>query len=345
MIKEKRRKKRRIKQFLKGLLFVSLFSLIVGFLVVKVFVVKNVKVEGNKLYDQHLITETVLNDEYSWNSLYVWLKYTFIDTEELPFIDTMEIKLNSPSSLTIKVYEKGMLGYLHIPSIDQMAYFDKDGFVVETSNRIIEDVPMIAGISCEEVVPFEKLPIGDQELRDMLTLTQTLKREGLEPDGIHFGAANAPVLYYGNTEVWLGSIELLTQKVDRLNEILPSILGIEGVLHMESWTEETSNIVFQKAEVEEDIEDTEGTENTEEDADTSESEEDSPEDEETGNDEEDAQDADVSEPEDGSPENEDSGSDGDDIQGADDASDPEEDSPGDSDDEDMPQNTDEDVPN
>lgn len=260
MIKEKRRKKRRLKQFLQGLLFVLIFSAIVAFLVLKVFVVKEVKVEGNKLYNEDLITEAVLNDEYSWNSLYVWLKYTFIDTQELPFIDTMEIKLHSPSGLTIKVYEKGMLGYLHIPSIDQMAYFDKEGFVVETSNRIIEGVPMIAGVSCDEVVLFEKLPIGDQELRDMLTLTQTLKREGLEPDGIHFGAAYAPVLYYGNIEVWLGSVELLTQKVDRLNEILPMISGVEGVLHMENWTEETTNTIFEKIEVEED---TEGTENTE----------------------------------------------------------------------------------
>ncbi len=321
MIKEKRRKKRRIKQFLKGLFFFSLISVILGFLVVKVFVVKNVTVEGNELYDENLITETVLNDEYSWNSLYVWLKYTFVDTEEVPFIDTMEIKLNSPSSLTIKVYEKGMLGYLHIPSINQMAYFDKDGFVVETSNRIIEGVPSIAGISCEEVVLFEKLPIGDQELRDMLTLTQTLKREGLEPDGIHFGAAHAPVLYYGNTEVWLGSVELLTQKVERLNEILPSVLGVEGVLHMESWTEETSNIIFQKTEVEEDIEDTEDTENPENPED-SEDKEDEAQGADSESDEAGAQGADEPEAEEDLPEDADGGND-----------------------EDIPQNEDDDVSN
>lgn len=255
MIKEKRRRQRRMKSLLIALLIFVLVLLLSALIVVKVFVVKTVKVEGNKLYNEQLIRETVLNDEYSWNSLYVLLKYTFIDTQEVPFIDTMEIKLNSPSSLTIKVYEKGMLGYLHIPSINQMAYFDKDGFVVETSTRVIENVPKIEGITCDEVVLFEKLPIGDQQLRDILTLTQALKRDGLEPDAIRFGTVNSPVLFYGNTEVWLGSIELLTQKVERLNEILPSIVGMEGVLHMENWTEETANIIFQK--VEEPVEDTE----------------------------------------------------------------------------------------
>lgn len=261
MIKEKRRRQRMLKRLLIALAIFCVVAVIAAFIVVKVFVVKTVKVEGNKLYNEQLIRETVLNDEYSWNSLYVLLKYKFVDTQEVPFIDTMEIKLNSPSSLTIKVYEKGLIGYLHIPTMNQMAYFDKDGFVVETSTRVIENVPRIDGVPCEEVVLFEKLPIDDHKLRDMLTLTQTLKREGLEPDAIHFGAVNSPVVYYGNTEVWLGSMELLTQKVERLNEILPNVLGIDGILHMENWTEETANIIFEKIVLDTETEDGEDAEN------------------------------------------------------------------------------------
>lgn len=260
MIKEKRRKQRLLKKVLIGILVFMILTVIAVFVVINVFVVKNVKVEGNELYDEQLIADTVLNDEYSWNSLYVLLKYTFVDTEEVPFIDAMEVKLLDPQTLKIKVYEKGMMGYLYISAIGENAYFDKDGFVVETSTRIIENVPKIEGITCDEVVLYEKLPIENQQLREMLTLTQALKREGLEPDTIHFGLEQAPVLYYENTQVWLGSIELLTQKVARLKEILPSIDGIAGVLHMENWSEESANIIFEKApEVpEEDILDDEG---------------------------------------------------------------------------------------
>ena len=99
----------------------------------------------------------VLNDEYSWNSLYVDLKYRFVDIGEVPFVDTMEVSLDNPHTVHIKVYEKGMLGYLYINSIGQNAYFDKDGFVVETSTEVIDGVPKITGISCEEVVLYEKL--------------------------------------------------------------------------------------------------------------------------------------------------------------------------------------------
>lgn len=259
MIREKRRRQKLWKRVLIGILVLMVLIVTTIFVVVKVFVVNEVKVEGNKLYDKQLIADTVLNDKYSWNSLYVLLKYTFVKMEDVPFIDTMEISLEDPQTLKIKVYEKGMLGYLYIPAIGENAYFDKDGFVVETSTRIIENVPRIQGLSCNEVVLYEKLPVDNQKLRELLTLTQALKREKLEPDTIDFGLAQSPVLSYGNTEVWLGSIELLTQKVIRLNEILPSLQGISGILHMESWTEETANIIFEK-EVEVTEEDTQDSE-------------------------------------------------------------------------------------
>ena len=250
MIREKRRRKAFIKRLLIGILCFLAVAAIAAFIIVKVFVVKNVKIEGNVLYDEQIIKDTVLNDEYSWNSLYVLLKYTFLDTDAVPFIDTMEIKLENPQTLRIKVYEKGMMGYLHIETIGELAYFDKDGFVVETSTRVIEKVPKIEGIECDEVVLYEKLPIEQAKLRSILTLTQALKRDEIEPDAIQFGLEHSPILYYDNLTVSLGSMELLTQKVDRLYEILPNIRGMKGTLHLESWSEESTNIVFEKVEEE-----------------------------------------------------------------------------------------------
>lgn len=247
MIKEQRRKQRRTKKLMIGLL-VTLFVIFIIVLVVwKGFVVKHVKVEGNVLYDEQLIKKTVLNDEYSWNSLYVLMKYTFVDAEGLPFIDAMEVKMTNPQSLTITVYEKGMMGYLYVPALMENVYFDKDGFVVETSKRVIQDIPRIEGISCEEIVLYEQLPIEEQLLRQLLTLTQSLKREDLEPDSINYSVENEPILYYGKVAVRLGTMENLTLKVEHLSKILPSIKDMAGVLHMENWTEESKNIIFEQA--------------------------------------------------------------------------------------------------
>lgn len=278
MIKEQRKKKRRAKKILILLAAFLLVVLIAIVIIWKVFVVKNVKVEGNVLYDEQLITDTILNDEYSWNSLYVLMKYTFVDAEEIPFIDTLEVKMNNPQTLTIKVYEKGMMGYLYVSAIGENAYFDKDGFVVETSTRVIENVPRIDGITCEEVTAYEQLPIDEQLLRQILTLTQSLKREELEPDSINYSVENEPVLYYGNVAVRLGSMENLTLKVEHLSKILPSIRDKAGVLHMESWTEESANIIFEQTKIETPEEDVESSDAAQTD-DTSSEPEDVPENE------------------------------------------------------------------
>lgn len=260
MIRKKRKKEKFLKQLLTTIFGTALLAAVAALIVLKVFVVKTVKVEGNKLYEESRIIEAVLNDEYTWNSLYVLLKYTFQDTESIPFIDEMEISLNDPQTLTIKVYEKGLLGYLYISAIGENAYFDKDGLVVETSSRIIENVPLIEGVVCDTVVLYEKLPIDKQDLKQMLFLTQSLKREELEPDSIQYGVKDAPILRYGEVYVTLGSNELLTQKVARLGVILPKLEGMAGTLHLSNWSEETTDIMFEKAPEEEETSTEEGAE-------------------------------------------------------------------------------------
>lgn len=249
MIKEERRRKKRRKIGLYILLILILLIAAGVFIVMNVFTVENVVVEGNELYSSTQIETMVLNDEYSWNSLYVDLKYRFVDIGEVPFVDTMEFSLDNPHTIHIKVYEKGMLGYLYINSIGQNAYFDKDGFVVETSTEVIDGVPKITGISCEEVVLYEKLQLENSDiLRDLLNLTQTLKKYNLLPDEIQYDSNMEPVLYYGTIQVKIGSEDNLSQKVVRLSIILPQIDGLSGTLHLETWTPETTDIIWDRAE-------------------------------------------------------------------------------------------------
>ena len=265
MIKEERRRKKRRKIGLYILLILILLIAAGVFIVMNVFTVENVVVEGNELYSSTQIETMVLNDEYSWNSLYVDLKYRFVDIGEVPFVDTMEVSLDNPHTVHIKVYEKGMLGYLYINSIGQNAYFDKDGFVVETSTEVIDGVPKITGISCEEVVLYEKLQLENSDiLRDLLNLTQTLKKYNLLPDEIQYDSNMEPVLYYGTIQVKIGSEDNLSQKVVRLSIILPQLDGLSGTLHLETWTPETTDIIWDRAEEQPDAEEKTTEETTEE---------------------------------------------------------------------------------
>lgn len=249
MIKEDRRKKRKTKIKLYIFLAVFMMLALTAFIVVNVFTVEKVVVEGNALYSDHQIEEMILNDEYSWNSLYVNLKYQFMEVGEVPFVDEMEISLDDPHTIHVNVYEKGILGYLYIPILGQNAYFDKDGFVVETSKERIPDVPKVTGVKCNEVILYEQLTLEDPlVLRELLNLTQTLKKYNLLPAEIHFDDSIGATLTYENIRVVVGNDDNLSQKIIRLSYILPQLNGMSGTLHLENWTEENTDIIFDKDE-------------------------------------------------------------------------------------------------
>ena len=249
MIKEDRRKKKKVKVKLYIVLSFLFFLALTAFIVLNVFTVEKVVVEGNALYSDAQIEEMILNDEYSWNSLYVNLKYRFTEVGEFPFVDEMEISLDGPHTIHINVYEKGILGYLYIPILGQNAYFDKDGFVVETSKERIPDVPKVTGVKCNEVILYEQLTLEDPlVLRQLLNLTQTLKKYNLLPGEIRFDDSMGAVLTYEDIRVVVGSDDNLSQKIIRLSYILPQLNGLSGTLHLENWTEENTDIIFDKDE-------------------------------------------------------------------------------------------------
>ena len=252
MIKEQRReilrKKKRKRNILIMLALLALLIAAGVLLVTQVFTVKKVHVVGNELYTDEQIEEIVLSDEYSWSSLYVYLKYRFLRTQKLPFVDTLEVSLQParPHELTVEVYEKGILGYLYISSIDQNAYFDKDGFVVETSQEVMGDVPRIEGLTCDSVVLYEKLPLAnDMALKNLLSLTQLLQKYEIIAERIKYEEASGSMtVYSGKIEILVGNADNLAQKIMRLQYILPQLAGKRGTLHLENWTSETTDIIF-----------------------------------------------------------------------------------------------------
>lgn len=246
--REKRKRKKRWKAIGLTFLMAALFLAVAALVVVKVFVVQKVKVTGNEHYPDETMEDWLLDDEYCWNSLYVYFKYKFVEPQEMPFVDSMEVFLESPQTLRIEVYEKALLGRVYIDALGQNAYFDKDGFVVELSSEVIEGVPVVSGLDVEQIVLYEKLPIkGKNILKNLLSLTQMLKKYKQVPDNIRYGEEGSYTLQYGEIKVLIGSAQNLNEKVVRLSHVLPELEGEKGTLHLESWTENTTDITFEKA--------------------------------------------------------------------------------------------------
>lgn len=250
MVKKKRKKHRRRKRI--GLVLLILLAIIAvgGLLVWKVFTVQDVEVEGNAIYSDEKIERWVLNDEYSWNSLYVYFKYKLKDMEEIPFVDSLEVSLKSPHILSVQVYEKGILGYVYIPSLGQNAYIDKDGFVVELSTDVIEGSTKISGLPVQTAKLYEKLPFEKSGvLKTLLSVTQLLTKYELPPDLIYVTDADEVLLSYGDVQVNIGGNVYLNEKIVRLQQIMPNLEGMTGTLHMENWSETNTDIIFAKGEL------------------------------------------------------------------------------------------------
>ncbi|SFP97344.1 cell division protein FtsQ [Lachnospiraceae bacterium XBB1006] len=208
---------------------------------------KTVEVTGNEIHTNEEIKEIILNDDYSWNSVYVFFKYKFKKPKTLPFVDTMDIQLKSPTKIQIHVYEKNMIGYLYVQSTGQYAYIDKDGIVEELSTRIVDHVVEIDGLQVKDVKLYETLRVENPAtFKHLLSLTNTLEKYHRLPAKLGVQTGNAFTLYYGDITVNFGDASNLNEKMVRMDQILPQLEGMKGTLHMEEWRNEDSDITFQK---------------------------------------------------------------------------------------------------
>ena len=212
--------------------------------VVSVFRVQNVSVEGNVHYTSEEIEAMVLTDRLSYNSLYLSLKYRTKEIRDIPFIETMSVRVDSPDSITIRVYEKSVAGYVEY--MGRYMYFDRDGIVVESSETRTEGIPQVTGIRFDHVVLYEALPVKNTDIfQEILSITQMLSKHQITTDKIYFNESNEITLYFDNIRAKLGK-DNLEEKVMRLEQILPNLSGESGVLDLQNYSEDRKNVTFQK---------------------------------------------------------------------------------------------------
>lgn len=245
--REKREEReRRGRGFLAAAVLV-LVLLLAGVLVVSLFQIREAEVTGNSFYTEEEIRDRVMSDRYSSNSLYLYLKYKYLKTEEIPFVDKIEVSLQGPGKVKIRVYEKSIVGY--VAYMGSNFYFDQDGVVVECSSEVKNGVPCISGLKFNSLTMYQKLAVEDDSVFDrILTITQLVKKYELDPDRIEFSADMSLTLYFDQVRVALGNSGSLEEKVGRLHELYADLEGRSGVFHMENYTEDSKFISFEQDE-------------------------------------------------------------------------------------------------
>ena len=219
---------------------------ILGLSFAGVFRVRQVTVTGNAYYTKEEVVNLLLDEGSLQNTLLVYLRYKYQEHPEIPFIDDFEVTMDSWQSLKIRVYEKNMVGYVRY--LGQDVYFDKDGIVVESSTQELEGIPQISGVTFDSLAIHQPLSVEDPTIFDtILSITKLLTKYDLDPDEIRFGAGGELFLQLGDVKVALGTGENLDEKISRLKQLEGNLKDKSGTLHMENWSEENTDVPFEKS--------------------------------------------------------------------------------------------------
>lgn len=206
--------------------------------------VKEVYVEGNVHYTTDEIKDIVMSDRFGDNSLYLSMKYKNKDITDIPFVDVLNVNILSPDTIKITVYEKALAGYIRF--MDTYMYFDKDGYVVESSQIKTNGIPQITGLSFDHVVRGEQIPVEDPAIfESILGTTKLLNKYSLTADKINFRKDGTMVLYFETVKVDLGIFDnTLEDKIMLLPAFLPELYGKKGTLQMQNIDENAGKYTF-----------------------------------------------------------------------------------------------------
>lgn len=215
-----------------------------GYYVMTTYTVKQVYVEGNVHYTEEEIREIVMDGPFGNNSLYLSLKYRNKGVENVPFVDVMDVKVLAPDTIKIIVYEKALTGYVKF--MDTYMYFDKDGYVVESSGMRTAGVPEIVGLDFEYMVVGQELPVEDRSVfNSILSITRLLNKYELKADRLYFKESGEITVSFGNVKVALGNdANTLDDKLMLLPELLPKLADQSGTLQMQAYAESGGRYVF-----------------------------------------------------------------------------------------------------
>lgn len=235
----------------KGHKIYALVVIILGLIIIAVsilllFYVQKIEVAGNEYTKNQDIIDTVEEDKYAVNSLYVMWKYHFSNYKKPGSIESMKAGLKNPWTVKFTVEEKKIVGYVY--DDEGYVYFDKEGTVVLKGSEFIEGTPCIEGIDVSNSELYKPLKSGDKKLfESILEVTSLVKKFELTPDRI-VCADDGIHLYFGQVCVSLGT-KITTEKIAQIPPILEKIAGRSGTLHLERYEKEGDTITFRLGEL------------------------------------------------------------------------------------------------
>ena len=225
---------------------ILIVALLIGILVVG-FHIRKFEVVGNTRHSAEEIRNDLVRDFATGNSLYFSWKYRTPGEEPaVPYLNSVQAKMTAPGAVQVIVDEKKIVGGTTYGGTN--IYFDETGLVLEMTDTHYDEVPLVKGITMDEPVLYQKLPVANAALLStMLKVASLMGQSGLIADEINFDENLNITVKVGDILIELGQDEYLAEKISNLVTIYPKIAGQKGTLKLSSYTGKSDDIQFEEA--------------------------------------------------------------------------------------------------
>lgn len=220
--------------------------LILAFMFVVTFCkLHSLEFEGVVNSDKNEIEAVLCSDEYSKNMVYTWVKNSFVKDYEIPFVSSIKLMPKDRNTIVVTVNEKELSGVFDVEG--EYIYFDSEGKVVEVINRPVLNIPVITGILPENSEAGKSLNIPDTTKSALIGTLKYLKAYDIVPELVTFEDDGTFGVMIQGVFVDFGISTDIDKKCERLSYILPNLVGQTGILHLEEWGSENTDIIFEKS--------------------------------------------------------------------------------------------------
>ncbi|MGN1084936.1 MAG: cell division protein FtsQ/DivIB [Lachnospiraceae bacterium] len=223
-MKEQRRKIRgitRVYLWIAAVLFVVAVLLLTF---ISVYRLEKISVEGLTYYTEEEFVSKLASDAARKNTVLFRLQTLRDGEKTIPYIESYEVTVKGNNEIHIRVYEKILVGCVKV--MGQYLYFDKDGYVTESSGERLPEVPLVKGLEFDRIVLYEKLKIQKDELYTViLNITKSVREYAIPAQSISFNSRGEAELEVGTLTVGLGKRAAYDVPIQKLADILPTVEG------------------------------------------------------------------------------------------------------------------------
>ena len=187
-----------------------------------VFRTESITVEGLSYYTEEAFLDKISSEASRKNTLLFRYEQFRKGEVRVPYIEHYDIRTDGKNIIYVKVYEKILVGCVKV--MGQYLYFDKDGYVTESSEERLSEVPLIKGLEFDRIVLYDKLKIQKDELYDViLNITKLVREYEIPAECIIFNGKGEVELEVGDISVSMGKRVAYDLQIQKLADILPSV--------------------------------------------------------------------------------------------------------------------------